>query len=518
MHRLWDYKDYVKYLTHSDYLVRRWAFKAIQEQFPRRYTPQVARLLQDPDKYLACAAPRYLARHRAIDQAPGIVEAFCNGEGNVPSSCAIALGEMRHDPAVDTILERLAHCESTETLLGILSYLGKIRREDCRRALRQVFHSYTGQYIGEIAAGHLLEHRNPEDIGLVLQEYLKKPQPSLRKDPFLERLMKAAGAGSLYDDLTDRDLFEAPEQAMEEALKWHPLVHPRASMMEEIISAMQSGRYQDVATSLAFDARGIIGARFPGRQCREHLLEIFELDMLALAFLEELSKRSGQWRRAAEGAPIGRTLASAVLGCYFSICERGGYLHALAPQATLDEMLAALKASSPEFPETIQNRLLSLAPVEELKASLTPELNSWGDIWTVRLMGLIGSEAFAEDLIRVVQNTDALSLIHRCAIGALSGIDEPAHETILSAIRNRELVNSWDVLPLLEHLPYVESFEIARTLWGSGGVWMLTRLMPQQCRSHLPPSCQGHSQEPSSAYFGVREQPGDRKDDPSCEG
>jgi len=95
MHQLWSYHDYVDHLTHPNDLVRRWAFKAIKERFPRRYTKEVANLIGDSDEYLACTAPKYLAYHSAIDQAPAILQSFLNDKGNVPSNCAIALGDRK---------------------------------------------------------------------------------------------------------------------------------------------------------------------------------------------------------------------------------------------------------------------------------------------------------------------------------------------------------------------------------------------------------------------------------------
>ena len=45
MHRLWFYQDYVGHLSHSSSLVRNWAFEAINEQYPRRFSPEIAMLI-----------------------------------------------------------------------------------------------------------------------------------------------------------------------------------------------------------------------------------------------------------------------------------------------------------------------------------------------------------------------------------------------------------------------------------------------------------------------------------------
>lgn len=63
MQKLWNYQEIVNLLSQPHDLVRRWAFDIINKRFPRKFTPEVAKLIGDPDEHLACAAPRYLAEH-----------------------------------------------------------------------------------------------------------------------------------------------------------------------------------------------------------------------------------------------------------------------------------------------------------------------------------------------------------------------------------------------------------------------------------------------------------------------
>ena len=471
MHQLWSYQDYVSYLTHTNNLVRRWAFKAIEERFPRRYTPEAAKLVGDSDEHLACAAPKYLAHHRAIDHARAILESFLKDKGNVPGNCAIGLGDMRYEPAVDVVLDRLIRCENANTLFGILYYLGKIHRDDCHQALRDVLIQLSDDYLADAAAEHLLDHRDPEDVPLVLRTCIKKAEPDVERDMFLKRLMSSVGAAGVYSDLTEyggQDILEAPEKALKEMLEQHQMVNPPLETIHEIFGLIKASQYQHIATSLMFDAQNIVRSRFPEGHSTDHLSEIYEYDMLSLAFLQGFSKRSSYWKRAIRTKNIGRNLVSAVLACYFSIQEREGYIQALAPDGRCEDLINALKATGPQFPETLQDRLLGLAPIEELKAALTEELLTWGDIWVVRLMGRIGDNAFVPDLIRVIRHADGLSYIHADAVRAINGMDESVDESLLTAIQNGELTDAWDIFPLLEHLPYLESFDIAVRLWNEG--------------------------------------------------
>ena len=128
MNRLWNYEDYTNYLSHRNRMVRRWAFAALENHYPNRYTDEVCNLIGDEDEHLACASPRYLAKYGAIQHVPAILESFKKGQGNIPSNCAIALGNMLYEPALDVMLEYFSSVKSAETFLGILDYLGKTRR------------------------------------------------------------------------------------------------------------------------------------------------------------------------------------------------------------------------------------------------------------------------------------------------------------------------------------------------------------------------------------------------------
>ena len=473
MEPLFDYQDYVDYLGHSSDLVRQWAFSAIERRFPRRCTSQVSQLIGDPNEHLACSAPKYLASHGRTEYAPAILESFIRDQGNVPSNCAIALGDMGYGSAKDTIIERLAHCESSNTLYGITYYLGKTRDRDCHEALRTVFGQMAGDYFVDLMAQHLLEQGDPQDVSTVLDVYFKQANRGLRRDAFLKRLTDSVGAGGFFGDFTEHsahDLLEAPRKAFDDVLGWHPMVDPKLPVIKQVISWIEKIRFQDVVTALAFDARDIVRSRYLQEQCPEHYRAIFQKDRMALAFLEDFSRRSViLGRRTKDNRALRNHLAGAIAVC-FSIRERGGYLSSLEPDANLEDMVDALKRTGPEFPERIQDRFIELSPIEPLQTILSDTLDSWGDIWTVRLMGRIGHDEFIPHLIRVLGRTDGLSYIHQDAIEALQAMEYSSHMTILSSIEKGESSDPWDIFPLLEHLPYAESFEIAQRLWNEGAM------------------------------------------------
>jgi len=265
MNRLWSYRDYVEHLRHPHSLVRRWAFKAIETQFPRVFTKEVSNLIGDSDEYLACMAPKYLAAHGAAEFAPDIVESFKQGKNNVPSNCAIALGNLRYAQALDDILERFSKVESEDILLGILYYLGKIRQDDTRQILLEMLNDRADDHIVDTVAYHLLEHGNSEDIPKVLEIYLGRLEPEYGNDIFLKRLMDSLGAENLYQELTDYcdlNILESPQEVLEEKIGGRPEFQFCGELVDEIAGIIQKGDYQSLCTTLMFEAQNVVRKRF----------------------------------------------------------------------------------------------------------------------------------------------------------------------------------------------------------------------------------------------------------------
>jgi len=80
-----------------------------------------------------------------------------------------------------------------------------------------------------------------------------------------------------------------------------------------------------------------------------------------------------------------------------------------------------------------------MEPISELKDTLSEGLMTWGDIWTVRMMGRIGNEAFAPNLIDVLRRSDSMDYIYSDAISAMNALDDSADEIILAAIENKDV-------------------------------------------------------------------------------
>jgi len=476
MRQLWSYEDCVEHLSHANSLVRAWALNIIRERYPRRYTLEVARLIGDPDEHLASAAVRYLASHKATEYAPAILKCLFSGQGNVPGNCATALGDLLYQPAADPILNFLPQCTEANTFLGILHYLGKIHREDCHQALQSALHHAQDHYWADAAALHLLEHHDKDDVPLVLDRYFKKADPKVNAQ--LQRLVGSVNGSVLCEDFADYrgELLSNPKESIIAVVRQHAIIEPESGLLDELGRMIESGHYEHFATSLMFATQKRLQSRILEEQSPSYLSEVYAYDQLALAFLEEFSKHPSIFRKFRQEESVITNLVSALLACYFSIVEREAYIPALAPKASLDELLAALKSAGSEFPKVLQDRLVEAAPVPELKAVLSEGLYAWGDLWAVRLMGRIGDPAFVPELVRVVRVTEGVSYIHEDAIRALNGIDSRGHEELLHAIHEGKITDDIDILGLLEHLPYPESFDMAMQQWREDRVESLEML------------------------------------------
>ena len=159
-----------------------------------------------------------------------------------------------------------------------------------------------------------------------------------------------------------------------------------------------------------------------------------------------------------------RNLAALVLAVFFAVLEREAYIKALAPDATLDELIHALVNTGADFPDVLQERIKESKPVAELNGALTEELMTWGDIWTVRMMKQIGSAEFVPQLIRVLNKSDSLDYIYDAALKTIHALDESSDELLMAAIKNKKL-GDWQSFAILEHLPYSEAYDLAIELW-----------------------------------------------------
>jgi HEAT repeat protein len=467
MNKLWHYENFVNQLSHQNKLVRCWAFEALENHFPNRYTDEVCNLIGDEVEHLACAAPRYLAMHEAIQHAPAILDSFKNGQGNIPSNCAIALGNMNYEPAVDVMLEYFSSSKSAETFLGILYFLGKIHHGDCRDALKSAVIQMQDTFILGSAVTNLLHHHNPEDVPLVMDRYFDLGDLDQNYKTYLRDVSNALGGVEYFRNLTEvpqNDILENPSEVIDNLILKNLNLELDDVLRKDMIKALKNGLYEDFSTMIMFEARSVVNARYSEDTHPDWLAKAYGQDTISLTLLEDLSKRSSIWKRIKNSKQLGRNLISLILTGYIGIKERGAYLTALLPDAGVKDLIRALKNTGPSLPKTIQKKIKQIEPISELKNTLTKDLMTWRDIWTVRIMGRIGNEEFVPDLIYVLRISDSMDYIYSDAIRAMNALEESADVIILAAIKNKEL-GDWESFPILEYLPYSEAYDLALQRW-----------------------------------------------------
>lgn len=469
MNKLWKYEDYVNHLSHENDLIRRWALSALESRFLNRYTDQVANLINDRNENLVCAALRYLSYHQALQHAPAILKRFKNAQGIVSSNCAVTLAKMYYEPAMEVMLERFSTAESSETFFGVLDYLGNMRTEQSRAALRSAVIQLQDSFLLETAIANLWRHHHPEDINLVMEMYLNSGDDGAGDGMFLRNILSPLGGGTYFRSLIESGnncILSNPSVAIDNLDLKNSHITIDETLRENVIALIENRQYKDLVSAIMFDARRIIQARYPQDKLPDCLKEIFGQDTMCLHLLEDFWNRGPIWERVEHSSTSGPDLISLIISVYFAIKERSAYVEALHPAAGVEALIQALQNSGPELPVQIQGKIKVLSPIGELKKALSRDLMTWGDIWTVKLMGIIGSKEFVPDLIRVLRNSDSLDYIHDDALQSINALGESADEGILAAIKNGEL-GDWDVFEILEHLPYAEAYEFALNRWES---------------------------------------------------
>ena len=467
MNKLWDYEDYVNHLSHQNKIVRRWAFSAIENHYQNRYTDEVCNLIGDDVEHLACAAPRYLAMHEAVQHAPAILDSFKKDHGNVPSNCAIALGNMFYEPALGVMLEYFSSVKSAETFLGVLDYLGKIDNENCRAALKSAIMQMQDTLILGSAITNLLNHHYPEDVPFIMDRFFDLVDRDRHYDTFLRNISWALGGGEYFRTLTEfpqHDILEKPGDAIDNCILRNATIELEKALHENIIKTLDNGQYKDFLTVIMFEARSIVNARYSVATHPDWLNEQYGQDTISLALFEDLSKRSSIWKRIKDSKQSSRDFISLILSGYFAIKERDAYLTALSPDAGVEDLILALKNSGPNLPKPIQKKIAQMEPISELNNTLTEDLKNWRDIWAVRMMGGIGHKEFVPNLIHVLRNSDSMDYIYSDAIRAMNALDESADEILLAAIKNKKL-DDWQSFSILEYLPYSEAYDLALQRW-----------------------------------------------------
>ncbi len=469
MNILWKYEDYVKYLSHKNSLVRKWAFDAIEKRYKNRYTDEVSKLVGDDDEYLACAAPGYLAEHNAVQHAPAILESFKNGYGDIPSNCVRALARMKYEPALEDIIDSFSTRINSESSIGVFEYLGSVYNENTRDTLISAAIQIKDSFLQGCAACNLLRHNDPEDMKLILKIILEsaKQKKSIGASK-ISTIMDFWGAKGYFNNLTicsdGKDIIKNPKEVLQKFFQTKSHIDVKTEQFDILVKNLEKGQYPDLVTTLMFEVQTIVQHRYPETSSFEESQELFAQDKMAVALLIELSKQPSIWKKLEKNNNFGiERLLALIIAVYFSVLERDIYLKALLPDAKLGDLIAAVKNSGAGLPEKIYKKIVELSPVPELKHALAERFNAWANIWIVRIMGEIGSKEFVPDLINVLNSCDSLDYIYSDAIRSMTALDKSADKTILTAIQKNP--GDWESSSILGHLPYADSFDLICKIW-----------------------------------------------------
>ena len=466
MNKLWHYDDYVKQLSYENSLVRKRAFEAINSRYIRTYTDEVAGLLHDDDDRLVRGALRYLSYHQASQYAPVILEKFKAADGTLVSNCAIALARMNYEPALDHMLEKFSVTENIETALGIMEYLGQTSDNRARTTLQSSVRQIEDSFVLSSAVSSLLRHCHTEDITLVMERGFDAEKSEF-KGSFLRDVLNPLDGSAYFRDLTEygkNHILTKPETTLENLFSKNSHITADPAFKNDIIGKLKKLQYREFAAVILQEARRVVSARYADNEDRPWVSNLMATDNMCLELLTYISEQTVLWKQAIRKKEVLKDFISFIVSAYMAVMERGAYINAMHPEADMDILLSAVKCSGAGIPKNIMDRIKEEAPVMPLKNALSDDLSTWGDVWIVSLMGMIGKKEFLPDLIRVLKETDTLDYIYNDALTSVNTLEESADEDILTAVEKGD-IPQWPCFDILDHLAYAESYDLAVNLW-----------------------------------------------------
>jgi hypothetical protein len=276
-------------------------------------------------------------------------------------------------------------------------------------------------------------------------------------------------ANGYYRDLSEnmgrKSIQNDPEDVFDSFFKRNDHLSVSPDVQDKLKNMLAKKQCRDLVIFLMFEAKNMINRTYPEDRLSGEVRKLFDRDLMGVALFKEFSGQPSLWNKIKRPENSNTNyLIGFLLSVFFSIVERQAYVRALLPDAQITDLIEALQHSGSNPPEALCQKIVDLAPVSELKTALSHELNTWGDIAVVKIMGRIGSKEFLPDLIRVLNDADFMAYIHGDAITALNALDESADEFILAAAQKNE-IGEWDLFSILEYLPYSESFDLIVEKW-----------------------------------------------------
>jgi|GEM_PF-449929 len=385
---LWTADDVAPFVRHPDTPLRFWALERLTTLFPNRAGEALLPLLDDPEDHLVMLASEFLAS--TGDRArygPVMVEHLSKAQGAHVGYLALALGRLRHEPALPFILETLARelagppTMPWYSLWRVIQAAGLLGGDAARAALWKYLQTLPPTQPQHPALfGALLAAGRPEDVTAAVQSYRSWPVAE-NPGPYLEQLAAAADAARLADELREVIARGLPA-ALQTAYDWlasPPRLATRVQMDLQRAFRHRHLRTLEVALAAArqlLQERGddlagwrtawADGARLSGYP-RRALHTLLILEALAAAPAPTAPQRQ-------EEAALGLALL-----CQLSVDQDDQRAIAAAPdrqEAILDVLLDARQPVLPDIVELAASLGPQILP--ELLEMLDPHDWGWG--------------------------------------------------------------------------------------------------------------------------------------------
>ncbi len=210
---LWTLDDYARFLQHPDILVRFWAFRHLEDQYPSAAPRLVATLLDDPDSLLQFNAIKALGELGGAENERKLLALWPQVQDNNRYWVMLSLSRMHSAAFLPLLLEEVGQIDLRRPQQGFwpiefsaLQALGEYADPQARALLWQLAEQYQhdDSFMHYVYAALVQQADAATLPRLVRRLFAIKPQNAQSASPAATALVDAVGLERLFADLAQQ--------------------------------------------------------------------------------------------------------------------------------------------------------------------------------------------------------------------------------------------------------------------------------------------------------------------------
>ncbi|MFN8494789.1 MAG: HEAT repeat domain-containing protein [Caldilineaceae bacterium] len=238
---LWTLDDYQRFLHHPDQLVRFWAYRHIDDQYPQEANRCIATLIDDTDSLLQFNAIKAMGELGGAENERKLLDLLPKAQGNNRHWAMLSLSRMHSALFLPILLEEVRRIDPRQTQSGFwpvefspLQALGEYAAPEARALLWKLAEQYgrDDQFMHYVFAA-LVQQADAETLPrLVRRLFAIKPQNTQWASPAATALADAVGLERLFGNLAHES---DPWEVFGEIEGWSDLTLPLPTALTDAI-------------------------------------------------------------------------------------------------------------------------------------------------------------------------------------------------------------------------------------------------------------------------------------------